>query len=178
MTNKKKFLKLMMVLSELHGREISDTLMDVYWEVLKAYQDEVAIRALNQVIASCRFFPKPADILDHIHGNREDAATEAWLKVDKAMRHNGNYQSINFGDPKIHNCIELLGGWHYLGTLTEDEWKWKRKEFESAYRSIRSLAGPNHVAGLFEMDAAKNGFERKEPLRIGQKAETKLLPCQ
>lgn len=166
MKNKKKFRELMAALAEVFDKETTETLLAVYWQVLEPFSDEQAIQALNRCLVSCRFFPKPADLLESLQGKEEDRATQAWELVDKTMRQVGNYQSINFGDPKIHRAIEMLGGWPYLGTLDESEWKWKRKEFESAYRAIQGHSGPSQVAGLIEQSNSPLGYEVPAPIQI------------
>ena len=167
MKDKKKFREIMAALAEVFDKEISETLLAVYWQVLEPYQDDEALKALNSCLKGCKFFPKPADILEFLQGKVDDRAVQAWEQVDKTMREHGNYVSVDFGDSKIHRVIELLGGWSYLGTLTEDEWKWKRKEFESAYRAIQGNGGPARVAGLIEQSNAPFGYEGSELVQIG-----------
>jgi len=53
----------------------------------------------------------------------------AWTeKVRKAIVSVGAYQSVQFDDPAIHSCIELMGGWSELCATRTDELKWKQKE--------------------------------------------------
>lgn len=157
MKNKKKFSELMSLLSLTFDKEISKPLNDVYWTILKNYDDESCEKAFMACLTGCRFFPKPAELLEAMQANQGDKAVEAWAKVDKAMREIGNYDSVDFGDRKIHKCIEMLGGWDYLGTLTEADWKWKRKEFESLYQGIKSEDGPDYIPGLAEKNNALLG---------------------
>lgn len=166
MENKREFRKLMAALAEVFDKEITETLLGVYWKVLEPFSDEEAMGSLNRCLVSCRFFPKPADLLESLKGKEEDRATQAWELVDQTMRRVGNYQSVDFGDQKIHRVIELMGGWPYLGTLDENEWKWKRKEFESAYRALQGTGGPERVAGLIEQTNAPLGYEVPEPKRL------------
>lgn len=169
MKNRKKFNELMTAIAEIFDKTISEPLLMVYWKLLEPFSDEDAIRALNLALTSCKFFPKPADILEHLQGKQEDQAIQAWVLVDEAMRRHGNYVSLNFGDPKIHRVIELMGGWEYLGTLDEKEWTWKRKEFESAYRAIVGEGGPPKITGFIEQRNRAQGFDFPETLQIGEK---------
>jgi hypothetical protein len=157
----------MTALAEVFDKEITETLFSVYWKVLEPFRDDESIQALNKCLTSCRFFPKPADLLESLQGKEEDRATQAWEIVDRAMRTQGNYVSVDFGDSRIHQAIEMLGGWSYLGTITEDEWKWKRKEFESAYRALQGNGGLDHVSGLIEQENAPRGYKVPTPRRIG-----------
>lgn len=154
MKSRKKFAELMALMGELFDKKISPLLAETYWKILENFNDNECEAAFKHVIKTSKFFPKPVDFLEYLHGDG-DNATEAWAMVDQAMRGIGPYESIDFGDRKIHACIEILGGWDYLGTLTEDEWKWKRKEFESLYRGISATDGPDHVLGLAEKQNAR-----------------------
>ena len=173
MQNKKRFSELMGLLSLTFDKEITKPLNDVYFAILKNYDDESCEKAFMECLTGCKFFPKPAELLEAMNGAETDKATEAWAKVDKAMREIGNYDSVDFGDRKIHKCIEILGGWDYLGTLTEADWKWKRKEFESLYKGIQSADGPDYIPGLAEKNNALlgrvelKGYELPTPERVG-----------
>ncbi len=173
MKDKKKFAEYMTLLGELFDKEISPLLRDTYWKVLDGFDDVECERAFQETIKTCKFFPKPVELLEVINGTEADKAVEAWAKVDKAMREIGNYDSVDFGDRKIHKCIEMLGGWDYLGTLTESDWKWKRKEFESLYHGIKSEDGPDYIPGLAEKNNALlgrvelKGYELPAPEKAG-----------
>ena len=168
-----RFAQVMIALNEVFGigPEPSSIKVEIYSQALSDLSIE-AIETATKLIISCRTtatFPKPAEIREAIHGKREDDATRAWALVDKAMRQIGNYDSVNFGDRKIHTVIEMLGGWESLGTLTEDEWKWKRKEFEGLYKAINPAEGPEYLPGVVEKNNVPRGFidHVKEPFRVG-----------
>jgi hypothetical protein len=116
MKDKKKFKAMMMSIGEIFDKEISQTLLEVYWRVFEPFSDVEASRALNQAISTCKFFPKPADLIDILTIKPADKAALAWVEVEKAVRHIGNYQSVKFvDDPVIHSCLEAMGGWHRVG---------------------------------------------------------------
>lgn len=178
MKNKKMFMEYMTLLGEIHDKEISDTLKNVYWKALQHFTDEECKKAFDNFILTSKFFPKPAHFNEVIRGiDNSDPAIEAWARVDEAMRKYGSYISLNFNNPKIHKCIELLGGWEYLGGLSEDDWKWKRKEFETAYRGMRSNDGPTHVTGTIEKDNLLRGYgdETFSVISLPDKLKEKLL---
>jgi hypothetical protein len=153
MKNEESFKEYMAVVGEKFKTEISPIMAKIIWRMLQPYPDDLCIKAIEQVIINGRFFESLLpDLKNQLEGSQSDNATQAWALVDDAMRRVGNYTSINFGDPKIHQCIEMMGGWEYLGTLTEDEWKWKRKEFEAAYKALPAGQGPERVAGKLEKE--------------------------
>jgi len=174
MKNEIKFMELMTGLGELFDKTISDPLKNIYWKILEPFPDEDCEKAFNQIIATCKFFPKPVEFLEILRGRSEDDSTRAWILVDEAMRKHGNYSSLDFGEPKIHRIVEMLGGWDYLGTITEEEWKWKRKEFESLYQAIKRPDGPDWVIGICEKANEPRGFESPKLISLAEKKQ-KLL---
>ena len=159
--DKVRFAHVMAALNEIFdsGKELSAMKTELYFKCLESYPIEEVEFAARKLI-DCRTtasFPKPAEFIECIEGNNKDKPANAWALVDQAMRKHGNYVSVNFGDRKIHRCLEMLGGWEYLGTLSEDEWKWKRKEFETLYAALPDQ-GPDYLPGYFEKTNLEKGF--------------------
>jgi hypothetical protein len=136
------FKNYMTTLGELFNKDLSDTLKDMYWEALKPYSDEDCEEAFKKSVSLCKFFPKPADLIEFM-GNESagDKAVLAWVEVDKAVRTIGNYSSVKFSDPVIHSVIQALGGWSELSMCSNLEWKWKKKEFEVLYPTMAAKGG-------------------------------------
>jgi len=131
------FKTYMTTLGELFNRDLSDPLKDIYWEALKPYLDGDCEEAFKKSVSSCKFFPKPAELIEFM-GNVSggDQAALAWTEVDKAVRTVGNYSSVKFSDPVIHSVIQAMGGWHDLCQCSNEEFKWKRIEFEKLYPTM------------------------------------------
>lgn len=160
----------MSALSEIHNRELSETLTEVYWKVLEPFSDEEAVGAINRAILTCKFFPKPAEIVELLTQKTEDRAALAWIEVEKAVRHIGNYQSVKFGDSVIHSCLEAMGGWYKVSEWSEDEMKWKRKEFEGLYKIMeKQKKHPVYLPGLMEIENRAKDFGNfvQKPVLIG-----------
>jgi len=168
MENATLFKNYMTLLGEIHGKAISDTLKTAYWEILEEYTDDQCHRAFDVAIKTCKFFPKPAELIEFIEGPSNNKATEAWIKVDQAVKRVGNYASVRFDDPAIHSCIEVMGGWEALGQTSAHEWKWKQKEFEKLYSIMsRRQEHPDVLLGLCDRQNITMGF-RKAPENIVQ----------
>ena len=176
MKDKIKFKECMAGLGLIFDKEISPALSKIYWKILEPFTDQECEAAFNKIISSCRFWPKPADFLEVLQVSESDRAMGAWLKVDKAMRELGNYQSIDFGDPAIHETIERMGGWDNLGMVENKDWIWKQKEFISIYNTIRRLNPQlGYVQGIIEKDNISRGCEEKVPLLYQTKSERPKL---
>jgi len=170
-----KFKEFMAGIGIIFDKDISDNIASIYWNILEPFPDEDCEKAFNQIIATCKFFPKPVEFLEILRGRSEDDSTRAWILVDEAMRKHGNYSSLDFGEPKIHRIVEMLGGWDYLGTLTEEDWKSKRKEFESLYQAIKRPDGPDRVIGICEKANEPRGFESPKLISLAEKKQNLLI---
>lgn len=180
--DKPQFAALMGALSEYYNRDISDALIGMYWQGLERY-DLVTIReALNRHMQNTdtgQFFPKIADIGKMLSGTSNDRALLAWAKVDKAVRHVGQYQTVAFDDALIHRVLQDMGGWIGLGYKTDDDWPFVAREFENRYRgySIRNDRPeyPRVLIGLAEANNKKEGFKFDLPVLIGDERQARLV---
>jgi hypothetical protein len=165
-----KFKEYMATLCEIHDKTMSSILIDLYWKVLEPFTDEQCEKAFQEVIISSRFFPKPVDMIELIHGKRDHESTRAWLSAYDAICRVGNYSSVKFRDPVIHSVIGSMGGWPTFCSMTTDEAKWKQKEFERIYQVISEREGrhPEYLPGTTELVNSANGFNVKhEIVNIG-----------
>jgi len=165
MENKKRFMEIMAALGELFDKRLSDTVTEIYWKTLEHFSDEECEETFKILVATSTFFPKPVDFLRLLKGDPKDEATIAWTKVDEAMRNYGSYSSMNLSDPIAHKVVENLGGWKYLGSQTEEEWRWLRKDFEAIYNSLKYLAidAPDHIEGIVEKTNRAKDHEKFTP---------------
>ena len=72
MKDKEKFKGFMMIVGELFDKNPSQQLLDVYWQILEPFTDEQCEAAFKKVITTVKFFPKPADFMDHLLPKRFD----------------------------------------------------------------------------------------------------------
>jgi len=163
MKNQAKFKELMTVLSELFDKPLSELITRIYWKTLDPFTDAECQNAFETLIQTSRFFPKPADFLELLVGKKEDRAALAWLKVAKAIRKIGTYQSVRFDDPVIHSVIQAMGGWIKLGQMLEKEVPFKQKEFERLYTIMAGNGKhPDYLPGISERDNTANGYDQEE----------------
>jgi hypothetical protein len=90
------FAKMMIALGEYYNREISDDLMDMYWNGMSHLDISVVREAMNRHMQnpdSGQFMPKVADVIRMTGGSTQDAALIAWSKVDRAIRVVGTLRS-------------------------------------------------------------------------------------
>lgn len=170
MLNKESFTKIMIGLCELYKQQISEFIFDSYYEIFKKYETSAFERAVNLCVKNHKYnsLPKPANILEFLDGTREDQAMLAWLKAKEAVKKAGYYESVEFDDPIISNCIIELGGWMGFCSSLVDELPFVEKRFLELYRVI-SLRGSKSVKliGFTEQRNSELGYEAPKTIKIG-----------
>jgi len=176
MKDETKFKEYMTTIGELFDKPMTALLTTLYWKILEPFSDDDCERAFKEVIYSAKFFPKPADFIDILKGNKQDQATEAWIKTVGTIRRIGPYQSVAFDDAVIHDVIQFMGGWPATGDWLEDDLKWKQREFERLYRVMQSRGSSvKYLPGISEMENSKNGYPLGvEIVQIGCDPKQKL----
>lgn len=154
------FARLIVATAELYGKRCSPELITLYREALNRYEfaaikAALSAHALDPDVG--QFMPKPADIVRHIDGGKDDRALKAWSRLEKAIRHHGAYESIVFDDPLIHVVANDMGGWIKLCATPGDEMPFRAAEFVKRYRGCVNRPTPEtapRLVGRFEADGA------------------------
>jgi len=167
MKNEIKFREYMATLGELFDKPITPLLTSLYWKTLEPFTDEECEGAIEEILLSAKFFPKPAEFMERLRGKEQDKATVAWIKLVDGIRSKGPYRSVKFDDPVIHAVIEFMGGWPSTGDWLEDEMKWKQREFERLYGIMQGQRNyPKYLSGIVEMMNNANGYEIQEEVAL------------
>ncbi len=148
-----KFTTLIISIGELYKQNVSDALIEIYWESLRDYDFNAISQAITSHVKNPengQFMPKPADIIKFIDGKPEDNALLAWSKVD----YNRNaYESIIFDDPVIHAVIRDMGGWVQVCSGDVDALPFLKNEFVKrycGYVSRKKFYFPKFLPGRFD----------------------------
>lgn len=164
--NKKKVSKHLIGLFETlktpNEEALSEFRIMAYLKALEPYGDEQIEAAIWKAASVFKFFPKPAELLELIEGSPNDKAWEAWETLLGAISRIGPWKSVRFKDGRIGRVVDVLGGWIKICEWTEDELKWRREEFMSAYKAMRD--SPSVVLpGITHLENAMNGYEENIP---------------
>lgn len=164
--DKKEFAQIMAATGEVFSKELTKTIMSVYFETLKRYPMDDVRLALGEYMNKGKFFPKPADISEIIAGKEmpiADRALLAWSEVENAIRRVGSWGSPNFTDPITPAAVGQLGSWADLCMTPVDKLQWKQKEFMQAFELFERTPQeclPSHVKG--RIDLQQERLENKE----------------
>jgi len=177
-----RFLSMLSGISDYYNRQLGKDAIRLYWEGLKQYDLQAVEKAFwthTQNPDSGQFMPKIADIAKYLKGRTSDQASQAWSKVDKAMRHVGTYQDVCFDDSIIHRVIEDMGGWIFLGMKTQEDWTFLQNQFENRYRGyVMRDEHPEYqsrLIGVANAHNAQNGFTLHPPMMIGDQVKAHLV---
>lgn len=158
---------------ELHQPEISDerieSICKIWHKAINAsgIDETIAAKALEQIIYTSKFMPKPADVLELVGGSPDAKGVSAWADILKAVRSKSSaYRPVLFSDPQIHNAIETMGGWKYLHDVVghhfyeSSDMGYLKHDFIKSYKS-----SPRRVE--YGYLVANSSEFNKEPLMIG-----------
>ena len=89
-----EFATLMTGLAEVFAEPMSALRIAGYFGALKPFDLADVTRAINQALQECRFFPKPAELIEFIEGSKDGQAGKAWALLVEAARKGGQYASL------------------------------------------------------------------------------------
>ena len=160
------------------NRNISLTIetLEVWKKLLIDVSDLDFIFAVTKVCNEENIFPTSnlvPLVRNALKGNIENKALLAWEKVLKGASKAGVYKSVQFDEPIIHSCINLIGGWNRLCTAEAKELVWIQKDFIKLYKTLGKRKHPKYLLGIHETKNSLN-YKNEKPIFIGER-EQKLL---
>ena len=130
-----EFATIVAALAELHGKELTDAATELYFRALADVEIAEFRKAAATAARTCKFFPKPVEILDLVRGPGNDRAALAWTELQQQVSSVGGYGKPEFADPALTETVRLLGGWEDVCWPREAE-PWMRKRFAELYQSV------------------------------------------
>lgn len=192
--NKAKILKeCFAILDAEYGDKLTDQTRifkkELFKKIIGGYPAEKIQEMSIKIIRTRKYnsFPKIAEMIEIIEGDKEKEAELAWLYLLRKMDEEGYYQSVRFPKyPAVAGVVEAFGGWPKLyEDMTAKEEKWIKKEFIKVYPIIKEGGNyPKYLPGFFELSNIAKGYDNKkmiEHLGItidGRKAKRKKLIAQ
>ena len=126
-------------LLELHGREKSEGMLDLYWESLKDLTAPEFRAAVVRASRELKFLPKPSELRDLALGNLAQQkmlnAAAAWEVVHAAMVKYDYTHSVDFG-PLTNAVVRNMGGWLWLCGRSLNDLTFDRKKFEELHQAM------------------------------------------
>lgn len=126
-------------LCEAFNEPASDVKIESYFEAMREYPVALVIAAMRTALVRSRFMPRPADLVEFIEGDKDEAATAAWGAVLREIRRVGYLGTPNLDARTLGTVKELWGSWQRLCERLPVEGPellgWV-KQFKTAYGSV------------------------------------------
>lgn len=150
--SKAVFAERIAALALVFERETSPELTDIYWKAVGSrYPAEEMERAFSRAMTECRFFPRPAELIEFIEGSKASRGEVAFGMMIHAMQRVGSAPSVRFLDPVIHAVVSTLGGWPAVCQWAIAETPFRRKEFLTLYERYAGEKNlPTYLLGAEE----------------------------
>ena len=87
-SDKVEFIKSLVAMAAVFRHEIKPEVYDIYWSIFSEYELVEFKQACSKCMLENKFFPVPADIIQHIPSaqkNNHVGAEEAWAIAEEAM---------------------------------------------------------------------------------------------
>lgn len=162
-------------LGELYDKKITESILEIYFDIFKEYSVDEFKTAAYKVIKSHVYnsLPKPASILEYLEGTSDDKALMAWNLAQEAVIKVGYYDSPKFEDPIISNCIVEMGGWQWFCSVQTSELPFVERRFLDLYRLfLKRGCDPLELVGFHNAGNRLKGYKEKikPPVLIGGKS--------
>lgn len=160
--DKMRFKQIFTGVGETYNKEITKTLLSVYFEALKNYSIDQVADALSKHLINPdngQFFPKPADlvrILTPIERSTEDSAIIAWQLIERAIASVGAYGVLRLDDKIALAAVKSMGSWVQLCHTDREKMAFKRQEFIANYKSMANYPPDQLPSELLGIEAATN----------------------
>jgi hypothetical protein len=138
MENTYEFKKQMLLAGEVFSKELSSSMVEIYWEILKKYKDAEVLHAFEVIFKKNIFFPKPAELINIIEKNKlsvDEKALSQANKVVSLVRKIGSYSKPRFNDEITSYIMKNNYNWSlFCVNLTEKDVVFFKKDFVALYK--------------------------------------------
>ncbi len=135
--DKKVMANQVSVLFTFFGFDISAAHLEIYYEVLRDFDEDALKAAVKGIIKSERTLPRnPLPlIIDYINPPLDEGDSESIIRqISEIMVYEGRYRSPNLS-PLLSQIVEDCGGWISVCTMSEEDFRWRvRNLFKGGYR--------------------------------------------
>jgi len=165
--DKQVFVEMVGELETYYKREFTPFVKRVWYKHLSDCLTTVEFqRAVEQVIVANEFMPTPQQLVEAIKGDSGTQALSEWeLCVLAASR--GEIGVADSLTPQGKFALRAVGGVSELGRIEQDDLRWAKKEFISAWKGWKPAAG-SALAPALEQSALPSAVDSEavEQIRL------------
>ena len=155
MNDVQKFGEVLLAAGMVFNKDIPATLVKIYLRALEPYTPLECAGALEQLISTSKFMPKPADIREALEGDARGQALESWREVERLMR---NCVGARSEDDVTQAVVISMGGWRTFGMAQERELPFLKREYLERYENYKR--SPALLTKAVEALGYKRGVRR------------------
>lgn len=180
-----RFASSLTAVAALYGQELIPQVVEIYFRTLEKFTIDEVEQGISKACSSCKFFPKPVELIDCITGGTGNLADKAMVeacRVLEAIKSIGSYSTVCFDDPVTQAVIvQQFGGWAKFADLLVDSEKWFIKDFTSGYQAF-ARQNVRHYGALPGISSGQNALTGRQhdekPIYIGDVEKAKAIHAQ
>lgn len=180
-----RFVSSLTAMGALYEKHPESTVIEIYFRALEKFTIDEVEKGISKACSTCKFFPKPVELIDCITGGTGNLADKAMVeacRVLEAIKGIGTYTTVCFDDAVTQAVIvQQFGGWAKFGDMLVENEKWFIKDFCSGYQAF-ARQNVRHYGALPGISMGQNalaGRERDEkPVYIGDVEKAKAIHAQ
>jgi hypothetical protein len=130
MNPKQRFSVALSAAGAVFNRDVNESLARIYFAALADLDLDRCTAALEKLIGTSKFMPKPAEIRDLVAGDVGDRALIAWGEV---LTLAANSATAKHSDPDVEAAVAAMGGWRRIGMTDRSQLGFLQKEFRDHY---------------------------------------------
>jgi hypothetical protein len=169
----------------LYEKHPESAVIEIYFRALEKFTIDEVEKGISKACSTCKFFPKPVELIDCITGGTGSLADKAMVeacRVLEAIKSVGTYTTVCFDDAVTQAVIiQQFGGWAKFGDMLVENEKWFLKDFAAAYQAFsrQNVRHYGALPGISQGQNALTGVERDEkPVIIGDVEKAKVIHSQ
>ena len=166
-SDKVDFIKSLVAMAAVFKHEIKPEVYDIYWSIFSEYELVEFKQACSKCMLENKFFPVPADIIQHIPSAQKNihvGAEEAWAIAEEAM---DEYSTVVLTNEILEAkviCQDLYDSGDKVGA---------RMAFKDAYNRIIKTAQPPRWKVSEGYDKARKQDAIRNALALGRLTQEK-----
>lgn len=140
MDDRESKLRVLYVLADYFGKDLSPEVAELYVSSLNAYSAVVFESAVKKGIQVWKFFPKIAEIAELLAPKSKAIAENEWACLVLHARKRGRSVVPMACDATL-KALRAAGGYKALCDCSESELHWMQKRFEEAFEDANAVNG-------------------------------------
>jgi len=166
------FNKAMLDTYDIFGKEANVRTIDLYFRLFEKYDINTILNALESVLKTSKYYPKPSEIIEQIEGgNPDDMADEAYTDFMR-FYHDCDIFPVIFSDKITMRVLKDMPNWNWDIKNNTDNGQSLYFEFKRIYKRYYKL----WKSGEWEPDVLMIG-SGGEPVRWDVRNKQKALPA-